>query len=55
MLVEELSDKLSALERSNSAVHTALADRIGRMRTDVGAHETRITVLEKNGGKNGDI
>ena len=55
VLVEELSDKLSALERSNSAVHTALADRIGRMRTDVGAHETRITVLEKNGGKNGDI
>lgn len=55
VLVEELSDKLSALERSNSAVHTAFADRIGRMRTDVGAHETRITVLEKNGGKNGDI
>lgn len=55
VLVEELSDKLSALERSNSAVHTALADRIGRMRTYVGAHETRITVLEKNGGKNGDI
>ena len=51
----ELSDKLSALERENSTVHTALAERIGRVRSDVGTHETRITVLEKKGGKNGDI
>ncbi len=55
VLVEELSDKLSALERENSTVHTALAERIGRVRSDVGTHETRITVLEKKGGKNGDI
>ena len=49
VLVEELSDKLSALERENDMTHAKLAGRIGSVRGDVNAHETRITVLEKGG------
>lgn len=49
VLVEELSDKLSALERENSASHLKLDERIGAVCGDVNAHETRLTVLEKGG------
>ena len=44
VLVEELSDKLASLERETLAV-----------RGEVHAHETRITVLERNVGKNGNL
>ena len=44
VLVEELSDKLAAMEREAAAV-----------RGKVHAHETRITVLERNGGRHGEL
>ena len=44
VLVEELSDKLAAMEREAAAV-----------RGEVQAHETRITVLERNGGRHGEL
>lgn len=44
VLVEELSDKLAAMEREAAAV-----------RGEVRAHETRITVLERNGGRHGEL
>ena len=44
VLVEELSDKLSALETETSAV-----------RGEVQSHETRITVLEMGGKKSAGI
>lgn len=55
VLVEELSDKLAALERDNSSVHSALTERIDRVRSDVNTHETRITLLEKDEGKNANL
>ena len=44
VLVEELSDKLAAMEREAAAV-----------RGEVHAHETRTTVLERNGGRHGEL
>ena len=44
VLVEELSDKLAAMEREAAAV-----------RGEVHAHETRITVLERSGGRYGEL
>lgn len=44
VLVEELSDKLAAMEREAAAV-----------RGEVHAHEIRITVLERNGGRHGEL
>lgn len=44
VLVEELSDKLAALERETA-----------QARGELRSHETRITVLERNGGKNGKL
>lgn len=44
VLVEELSDKLAAMEREAAAV-----------RGEVHAYETRITVLERNGGRHGEL
>ena len=44
VLGEELSDKLAAMEREAAAV-----------RGEVHAHETRITVLERNGGRHGEL
>ena len=44
VLVEELSDKLAAMEREAAAV-----------RGEVHAHERRITVLERNGGRHGEL
>lgn len=44
VLVEELSDKLAAMEQEAAAV-----------RGEVHAHETRITVLERNGGRHGEL
>ena len=55
VLVEELSDKLSALEHENGKEHSKLSERIGSVCEDVHGHETRITVLEKGGKKNGDV
>ena len=44
VLVEELSDKLAAMEREAAAV-----------RGEVHAQETRITVLERNGVRHGEL
>ena len=54
VLVEELADKLAALERENGSAHEKLGERISRLGSSVGAHETRITVMERNGGNNAD-
>ena len=55
VLVEELSDRLSALERANTREHEKLAGSIETSRGEVRGHETRITILEKGGRKNGGI
>ncbi len=44
VLVEELSDKLCALERES-----------GRARGELQRHETRLTILEMGGNKSGGI
>ena len=44
VLVEELSDKLCALERES-----------GRTRGELQRHETRLTILEMGGNKSGGI
>ena len=55
VLVEELSDKLGALERENDGAHERLAGRVDALLGEVHAHETRITVLERNGGRHGEL
>ena len=55
VLVEELSDKLSALERENDGAHERLAGRVDALLGEVHGHETRLTVLEMGGKKGGDV
>lgn len=49
VLVEELSDKLGALERENDGAHERLAGRVDALLGEVHGHETRLTVLEMGG------
>lgn len=55
VLVEELSDKLGALERENDGAHERLAGRVDALLGEVHGHETRLTVLEMGGKKGGDV
>lgn len=55
VLVEELSDKLGALERENDGAHERLAGRVDALLGEVHGHETRLTVLEMGGKKDGDV
>ena len=51
MLVDELADKLSALEGAQSLMD----GRIGRVHDEVKGHETRITILEIGGKRDGGV
>lgn len=51
VLVDELADKLSALEGAQSLMD----GRIGRVHDEVKGYETRITILEIGGKRDGGV
>ena len=55
VLVEELTDRLAALEGANAKQHGELSGRVDELRGQAQAHETRITVLEMGGKKGADV
>ncbi len=55
VLVEELTDKLAAFERANSAGHARLEGGISRLREELHGQETRISLLELGGKRHGGL